>query len=113
MTTQAFNEILDRHVRLSIVPQLTSPMSRFAVGAALGAGLVRAESMADTLAALGILKDGEIDTEKLRDALLGGFAASPEVAFEKYGVRLVFKREDAEAFLRELNVAPPQKDAGK
>ena len=104
MTAKLFNEILERHVRTTLIPQMTKPLNRFLIGAALGSGTLRAESMKDQLSLLGVMgPDGDIDTRKLSDALLAGFDQAPEVSV--FG--LVFSKDDALAFLKELNVAPP------
>jgi len=102
MNVKVFDEILDRHVRTVLVPQMKSSLNRFIVGAALGAGRVRAESMADQLKAVGIMDaDGlDVDTEKLGAALRGGFDQAPEVSF----LGFKFTRDDADQFLRTLNV---------
>lgn len=102
MNIKTFNEVAERFVKSDILPQLKTPFSRFAVGAALGAGFVNAESFREMLEPIGVMKDDEIDANKLRDALEGGFDATPEIELNKFGVTLKFKREDADAFLRQL-----------
>ena len=115
MNVETFNELLAKHVKSTIIPQLEDWKSRFAVGAAIGAGVLRVESMEKPLRELGVLsyrKDeatvrevlSEIDVEKLRDAVYGGFEMSPEVSYEKFGRKLTFKKSDAEAFFRALGV---------
>lgn len=107
MNIQTFNGILDRHARLVLAPQLSSAMGRFLLGAALGAGAVSVETMRPQLEMLGIVKGDEIDTGRLAAALRGGFANTPSVSF--FGMN--FTKDDAEAFLRELNI--PESGAPK
>ena len=83
---------------------MTSMMNRFIVGAALGAGSIRAESMRKQLENLGILKDKEIDTGKLAAALRGGFEQAPNVSIFGF----TFSKDDAEGFIRELNIPQAQ-----
>ena len=102
MNVKVFDEILERHVRTVLVPQMKSSLNRFMVGAALGSGLVKAEAMADQLKALGIMdQDGEdVDTVKLAEALKGGFDQTPNVTVMGF----TFDRDDADQFMRTLNV---------
>ena len=100
MNVTVFDGILDRFVRTTLVPQMKNTLNRFMVGAALGAGSLRAESMRPQLKALGVMHDSEIDTVKLGAALRGGFEQAPEVSV--FGFR--FSKDDAEALIRELNV---------
>lgn len=102
MNVKVFDDILERHVRTVLVPQMKSSLNRFVVGAAIGAGRLRAESMADQLKAMGIM-DGsgeEIDTEKVAAALNGGFDQTPQVSF----LGFTFDRSDSDQFIRALNV---------
>ena len=103
MNAKIFDEILERYVRMTLVPQMKSSMNRFMVGAALGAGRLRTEAMRPQLEALGVLKDQDVDTAKLAAALRGGFDQTPEVSV--FGFR--FSREDADGLVRELNAMPP------
>ena len=114
MNVETFNELFAKHVKATIIPQMEDWKSRFAAGAALGAGVLRVESMEKPLRELGVLsyrKDengrevlSEIDVEKLRDAVYGGFSMTPEATYEKFGRKLTFKKQDAEAFFRALGV---------
>ena len=102
MNVKIFDEILERHVKTVIVPQMTKSLNRFLVGAAIGSGSLRADTMRPQLEALGILDGDDIDTEKLGKALIAGFDQTPEVSF----LGLTFDRDDAEALLRALNAVP-------
>lgn len=106
MNVKTFNEILDRHIRTTLIPQLKNNLNRFAIGALLGSGALRAESMKSQLELMGIMHDDDIDTVKLASALTEGFRQAPEVSF--YGFR--FNKDDADALLREFNVAEPPKE---
>ena len=104
MTTSVFNDVLERYVRMNLVPQMKNSINRFMVGAALGAGRLRAEALRPQLEGLGIMEGDNVDTAKLAAALRGGFDQTPDVSI--FGFR--FSRDDADAFIRELNVAPSQ-----
>ena len=91
MNANVFDEILERHVKTVIVPQMTKSLNRFLVGAAIGSGALRAETMRPQLEALGIMDGDDIDTERLGSALLAGFDQTPEVSF----LGLTFDRNDA------------------
>ena len=86
----------------TLIPQMTKSVNRFLAGAALGSGILKAESMRPQLEALGILKDDEMDTERLGRTLMAGFEQAPEVSF----LGLTFDRDDADEFLKALNVQP-------
>ncbi len=101
MNVKVFDEILEKHVKTVIVPQMTKSLNRFLVGAAIGSGALRAETMRTQLEALGIMDEDDIDTEKLGKALISGFDQTPEVSF----LGLTFDRDDAEALLRAFNVS--------
>lgn len=104
MNANVFDDILERHVKTVLVPQMKSSLNRFVVGAALGAGRLKAETMRDQLEAMGIMDGDEIDTEKLAAALKGGFDQTPDVTF----LGFKFDRDDADQFLRALNVGKPE-----
>lgn len=105
-----FNEILNRFAKTNVLPMLKTPQSRFLMGMALGAGILKAETMIPQLDALHVItydEDGKpdgVDTKRLGDALMGGFAASPEFIFDKFGLTLKFTEDDAKALLKELGV---------
>ena len=92
---------------MNLVPQMKNSINRFMVGAALGAGRLRAEAMRQPLESLGILEGDNVDTAKLASALRGGFDQTPEVSV--FGFR--FSRDDADGLIRELNAAPAQQAA--
>ncbi|MBR1589436.1 MAG: hypothetical protein IJ658_14070 [Kiritimatiellae bacterium] len=106
-----FNEIVNRFAKTNVMPSLKTAQSRFLMGMALGAGVLKAETMIpqlDTLHVVTYDEDGKpdgIDTKRLGDALMGGFDASPEFVFDKFGLKLNFTKDDAKAFLKELGVA--------
>ena len=103
-----FNEIASRFAKSDILPKMKTPQSRFIMGMALGAGILKAETMIPQLDALHAItydEDGKpdgVDTKRLADALMGGFAASPEFVYDKFGLTLKFTEDDAKAFLKEL-----------
>lgn len=107
MQVKEFDKILEKHVRLDIIPQLRNPMNIFALGGALGAHLLSAENMRQQLESIGILHGDDIDTEKMRDFLVGGFEATPEVTL--FGIR--FNKGDAESLLRAFGMSWPERKA--
>jgi hypothetical protein len=104
MQIKEFDKILEKHIRLTLLPQLRNTLNIFAIGGALGAHLLSAENMRSQLEAVGILHGDEIDTEKMRDFLVGGFEATPEVPL--FGIR--FNRNDAESLLRAFGLSWPE-----
>lgn len=106
MNVKVFDEILEKHVKTVIVPQMSKSLNRFLVGAAIGSGALRAETMRPQLETLGIMDGDDIDTEKLGAALMAGFDQTPDVSF----LGLTFDRNDAESLLKAFNVAPKPKD---
>ena len=107
MNIKAFDEVLRKHIRQTIIPQLRNPLNIFALGGALGAGLLSAENMRGQLESLGILKGDEVDTEKMRDFLVGGFDATPEITL--FGIR--FNKDDAASLVRAYGLAWVDKSA--
>lgn len=105
MQVKEFDKILEKHVRHVIMPQLRSPLNIFALGGALGAHLLSAENMRPQLEGVGILHGDDIDTEKMRDFLVGGFEATPTVTL--FGVR--FDKGDAESLLRAFGLRWPER----
>lgn len=101
MDVKTFDEILERHVKTTLIPQMTKSLNRFLAGAALGSGVLKAESMRPQLEALGVLDGDDLDTERLGRTLMSGFEQAPEVSV----LGLTFDRGDAESFLKALNVA--------
>lgn len=117
MNIEAFDKALENHVKTTTIPQLTHNTTRFAVGVALGAGMIKAETWLPQLTALGCVKqitDAEgkptgqidIDTARLRDAIYVGFSAAPTFELKLApGVALEFSKSDAESLFRALGVA--------
>ena len=105
-----FNEIVDRFAKTKVMPSLKA-QSLFLMGMALGADALKVEMLIPQLDAIHVVTYGEdgkpdgIDTKRLGDALMGGFDASPEYVFDKFGLKIKFTKDDAKAFLKELGVA--------
>ncbi len=107
MTFDNFIKIVENHIKTVVAPQSQSPLVRFAIGAALGSGLVR-ERIRPPLEAIGAIRragDAEtVDTARIAAALRGGFDAAPELKMDFMGIGFTFRRDDAEALLREMGV---------
>lgn len=103
MDIKDFDAVLQKHVRLCIIPQMRNPLTIFAIGGALGAKIISAETLRPQLELAGILHGNDIDTERLRDFVAGGFSVSPTVKI--FGI--TFDRNDAESLLRAYGLSWP------
>ena len=101
MKVSDFDAVLVRHVKTTIIPKMQNPFKIFAVGGMIGAGLLSAENMRPELEKVKILEGDEINTEKLRDFLRGGFEVSPIVPI--WGMN--FDKSDAESLMRAFGLS--------
>lgn len=110
MKRQDFDRKLAEYVTTRFIPSVTSPVAKFVLGAAAGAGALSVGLVGDE--ALGLLKiagaGGDIDVDALKRAVYGGFDAAKDAGLpvNRFGIGKL-ERSDAEAFFSWLESPPP------
>lgn len=102
VTVEKFNETLTSYMWDTVVPAVKSDIQRFVLGTVLGSGVVSLGGKWASLAGtVGVLVNGEVDTEVLRKAFSDGFrAAGDEVHIPDLGIWV--SRSDLNGFVDKL-----------
>lgn len=91
------------HAQTRLIPQMASGNDRFLVGFAIGLNSHKVDSLLNDA---GVVENGEVDIERVDEAMKAGFAAAPDGKFRYRHARLeddlVFSLQDWEEFKAQL-----------
>lgn len=100
VTAQAFSQAIATHVAQTIIPQVSNPMTQWALAGAVATGSI-ARRATPLLTMVGVMDaDGDVDVDALDTFINGAFAQTPKVTIPFLG--LTFEQADAEAFAKRL-----------
>lgn len=100
VTKEKFNEIVDQYIKGALIADARSPIVKFRLGFAVGAGaFALTPDRISGLASIGIVDpEGSVDLEALKKAVYAGLDASGSLHLDVLGITL--ERPDADRFFR-------------